>query len=174
MDEEMKTLIPVHRPGTREMLFFCLSGIIVSIPSTLFFSVFSSHLCFFLSIIYSETCTSGIFAPFIEEFFPHMRDVARDDLVFVDLVSAAAALWNHRRQARVNAFTYGQAASGGIAGDADLLRVDVAGCDQEIGGTHHVLKVESPGWRFDPSRGLWYRPRREHASEDTHSSGVHK
>jgi len=67
MEEEITTL-PVHRPGTREMLFFCLSGIIVSIPFTLFFSVFSNHLCFLLPVIYSEICTSGIFAPFIEEF----------------------------------------------------------------------------------------------------------
>ncbi len=68
MDEEMKTLIPVHRPGTREMLFFCLSGIIVSIPVTFFFSVFSNHLCFFLPLLYSQICTTTIFAPFIEEF----------------------------------------------------------------------------------------------------------
>ncbi len=68
MEEEIKTFIPMHRPGTREMLFFCLSGIIVSIPVTLFFSVFSSHLCFFLPLFYSEICTTTIFAPFIEEF----------------------------------------------------------------------------------------------------------
>jgi PrsW family intramembrane metalloprotease len=66
--EEKITTLQVHRPGTGEMLFFCLSGIIVSIPFTLFFGVFSSHLCFFLPLLYSEICTSGIFAPFIEEF----------------------------------------------------------------------------------------------------------
>jgi hypothetical protein len=68
MEEEIKTLIPVHRPGTREMLFFCLSGIIVSIPVTLSFSVFSSHLNFFLPVLYTEIGTSIIFPPFIEEF----------------------------------------------------------------------------------------------------------
>jgi len=68
MEEEIKTLIPVHRPGTREMLFFCLSGIIVSIPVTLYFSVFSSHLFLFLPVLYTAIGTSIIFPPFIEEF----------------------------------------------------------------------------------------------------------
>jgi hypothetical protein len=68
MDDEIKTLIPVHRPGTREMLFFCLSGMIVSIPVTLFFGAFSSHLYLFLPILYSEIIISIIFPPFIEEF----------------------------------------------------------------------------------------------------------
>ncbi len=68
MEEEIKILIPVHRPGTIEMLFFCLSGIIVSIPITLFFGLFSSHLYFFLPILYLQIGISTIFPPFIEEF----------------------------------------------------------------------------------------------------------
>lgn len=68
MEEETKILIPVHRPGMKEMLFFCLSGIIVSIPFTLFFGVFSNHLCLFLPVLYSGICSSTIFAPLIEEF----------------------------------------------------------------------------------------------------------
>jgi hypothetical protein len=68
MEGETKTLIPVHRPGTKEMLFFCLSGIIVSIPVTLFFGVFSNHLYFFLPALYTEMGMSTIFPPFIEEF----------------------------------------------------------------------------------------------------------
>jgi len=68
MEEKNKAIIPAHRPGIKEMLFFCFSGIIVSIPITVFFSTFSNHLCFFLPVLYSDICTSTIFAPFIEEF----------------------------------------------------------------------------------------------------------
>ncbi len=65
---ENKVIIPLHKPGLKEKLFFCLSGLIVSIPITLFVDFFSTHLCFFLPIFYSEICTSAIFVPFIEEF----------------------------------------------------------------------------------------------------------
>jgi hypothetical protein len=68
MVENDRAIIPLHRPGLKEKLFFVFSGIIVSIPLTLFVDAFSSHLCFFIPIIYSEICTSSIFIPFIEEF----------------------------------------------------------------------------------------------------------
>jgi hypothetical protein len=68
MGEETKTLIPVHRPGIREMLFFCLSGVIVSIPVTFFFGLFSNHLFFFLPALYMDIGLFTIFPPFIEEF----------------------------------------------------------------------------------------------------------
>jgi len=63
-----KIIIPLHKPGLKEKSFFLLSGIIVSIPITLFVNIFSSHLCFLLPVFYSEVCAVGIFAPFIEEF----------------------------------------------------------------------------------------------------------
>ncbi len=66
--EEDKVIIHLHKPGLKEKLFFCISGLIVSIPITLFVNVFSSHLCFLLPIFYSEVCTSAFFVPFIEEF----------------------------------------------------------------------------------------------------------
>ncbi len=68
MTEENKVIIPVHRPDLREKLFFALSGVIVSIPITLYFNVFSSHLCFILPLLSTEICTSALFAPIIEEF----------------------------------------------------------------------------------------------------------
>ncbi len=61
-------IIPFHRPGTKEKLFFLASGIIVSIPLTLFVSAFSDHFCFLLPVVYGEMCATTIFAPFIEEF----------------------------------------------------------------------------------------------------------
>lgn len=68
MTEDNKAVIPLHRPGLNEKLFFLLSGIIVSIPLTSFVNIFSSHLCILLPIVYAEVCGIAIFAPFIEEF----------------------------------------------------------------------------------------------------------
>jgi RsiW-degrading membrane proteinase PrsW (M82 family) len=61
-------IIPLHRPGSKEKLFFLSAGIIVSIPLTLFVDAFSSHLCFLLPVFYAEVCATAILAPFIEEF----------------------------------------------------------------------------------------------------------
>ena len=68
MVENNKVIIPIHKPGLKEKLFFCFSGIIVSIPITLYFNVFSSHACLFLPAIYSTFCSTALFTPFIEEF----------------------------------------------------------------------------------------------------------
>ncbi len=68
MTENNNITIHIHKPGLKEKLFFCLSGIIVSIPITLYFDVFSSHACFILPAIYSVFCSTALFTPFIEEF----------------------------------------------------------------------------------------------------------
>ncbi len=68
MAENDKVIIPIHKPGLREKLFFCLSGIIVSIPITLYANVFSSHACILLPPLYSALCSTALFTPFIEEF----------------------------------------------------------------------------------------------------------
>jgi len=68
MAEDNHIIIHLHKPGLREKLFFLFSGVIVSIPITLFVDAFSRHLCFMLPVIYSVVCTSSIFVPFIEEF----------------------------------------------------------------------------------------------------------
>ncbi|WP_179294020.1 PrsW family glutamic-type intramembrane protease [Candidatus Methanoperedens nitratireducens] len=61
-------IIPLHRPGSKEKLFFLSAGLIVSIPFTVFVNAFSSRLCFLLPVFYAEICATAIFAPFIEEF----------------------------------------------------------------------------------------------------------
>ncbi|VVB94995.1 Uncharacterised protein [uncultured archaeon] len=68
MAENNEVIIPIHKPGLKEKLFFCLSGIIVSIPITLYVNVFSSHACFLLPAFYSALCSTALFTPFIEEF----------------------------------------------------------------------------------------------------------
>lgn len=67
MAEDNHVIIHIHKPGFNEKLFFCISGIIVSIPITLYFGVFSSHACLLFPTL-SSLCTTVLFTPFIEEF----------------------------------------------------------------------------------------------------------
>ncbi|HOI72319.1 MAG TPA: PrsW family glutamic-type intramembrane protease [Methanobacterium sp.] len=70
MDQEKnhKIVITPHRLGMREKIFFLLSGIVVSIPITLFLSAVGQSFYDFLPLIYSEIITIVLLAPFIEEF----------------------------------------------------------------------------------------------------------
>ncbi len=61
-------VIRPHRPDIKEKLFFLISGIIVSVPITLFFGTFAERLCVVLPIFYATICAVVIFTPFIEEF----------------------------------------------------------------------------------------------------------
>lgn len=60
--------IPIHTPNTKELFFFFISGILISIPFTIFFSQFTEVLCIQLDFIYATICSTAIFAPIIEEF----------------------------------------------------------------------------------------------------------
>jgi RsiW-degrading membrane proteinase PrsW (M82 family) len=66
--EETKISVSVHRPDLQEMLFFLLSGIITSVPLTLFAGTFTDSLCISLPMIYAQVCSVAIFTPFVEEF----------------------------------------------------------------------------------------------------------
>lgn len=61
-------LTPIHRPELKEKIFFLVSGIIISVPLTLFIGSFTDSLCVILPIFYATLCTTSIFTPFIEEF----------------------------------------------------------------------------------------------------------
>jgi len=61
-------IIPLHRPNLTEKLFFFTSGIITSVPLTLFVGTFTDSLCVALPIFYATLCSVAIFTPFIEEF----------------------------------------------------------------------------------------------------------
>jgi RsiW-degrading membrane proteinase PrsW (M82 family) len=67
METEQKATIPLHKPDIREKLFFLISGLLVSVPFTLFFSNFSDSLCVAMPLFFAQVCSSVIFAPFIEE-----------------------------------------------------------------------------------------------------------
>ena len=68
METEQKAVIPVHKPDIKEKIFFFVSGILVSVPFTLFFSGFADAFCVTLPLFYGQVCSIVIFAPFIEEF----------------------------------------------------------------------------------------------------------
>lgn len=61
-------VIPLHKPRLKERLFFLLSGMIVSVPLTLFISQFSSVLIISLPSLYSTILAVAVLAPLIEEF----------------------------------------------------------------------------------------------------------
>lgn len=68
MKSEEKAVMPVHKPDVKEKIFFFISGLLVSVPFTLFFSQFTDSFCIVLPMFYAEVCSAVIFAPFIEEF----------------------------------------------------------------------------------------------------------
>ncbi len=67
METEQKSSISLHKPDIKEKIFFFLSGLLVSVPFTVFFSEFSSSLCLAMPLIFAQVCSLVIFAPFIEE-----------------------------------------------------------------------------------------------------------
>ncbi len=60
--------IKPHKLGWRERIFFLLSGIVVSIPITLFLEALDQSFYSFLPIFITTFLSVVIFAPFIEEF----------------------------------------------------------------------------------------------------------
>jgi RsiW-degrading membrane proteinase PrsW (M82 family) len=65
---EETIVIPLHKPDWKEQLFFFVSGLLVSVPFTLFFAQLSDSLCVMLPMLYAQICSVAIFTPFIEEF----------------------------------------------------------------------------------------------------------
>lgn len=67
-NQEHPLTITPHTPDFREQLFFFLSGIIISVPFTLFAGIFSRALCVIMAVFFAEICSVTIFTPLIEEF----------------------------------------------------------------------------------------------------------
>jgi RsiW-degrading membrane proteinase PrsW (M82 family) len=68
MATEQKAVVSVHKPDVKEKIFFLISGLLVSVPFTLFFSNYADSFCIVLPMFYAEVCSAVIVAPFIEEF----------------------------------------------------------------------------------------------------------
>jgi len=65
---ESDVVIPVHRPSLREMFFFLLSGMLSSIPLTLFVDQFATSVLGSFSVFYALFISAVLFTPFLEEF----------------------------------------------------------------------------------------------------------
>lgn len=61
-------IIKPHQIGWKEKTFFLISGIVVSIPITIFLGALSRGLYDFLPVLYTQIISIVIFAPLIEEF----------------------------------------------------------------------------------------------------------
>ncbi|UCF45475.1 MAG: PrsW family intramembrane metalloprotease [Candidatus Bathyarchaeota archaeon] len=67
METEQRVEISFHKPSIKEKIFFLVSGLIVSVPFTVFLSEFSDSLCVAMPLLFAEVCSLVVFAPFIEE-----------------------------------------------------------------------------------------------------------
>ena len=67
-NQKNSVTVVVHKPDLQEKLFFLLSGIITSIPLTLFVGTFTDSICIPLPMFYAEICSVAVFTPFVEEF----------------------------------------------------------------------------------------------------------
>ena len=88
METEQKTVLSVHKPNIKEKIFFLSSGLLVSVPFTLFFYEFSDSLCIALPMFFAQICSTVIFAPFIEEIakvFPLFYRHGETERSIVDL-----------------------------------------------------------------------------------------
>jgi len=68
METEQNAVVSVHKPSVKEKIFFFISGLLVSVPFTLFFSDFTDSLCNVLPMFFGQVCSIVLFSPFIEEF----------------------------------------------------------------------------------------------------------
>ena len=68
METEQNAVVSVHKPNLKEKIFFFISGLLVSVPFTLFFSDFTDSLCNVLPVFFGQVCSIVLFSPFIEEF----------------------------------------------------------------------------------------------------------
>lgn len=57
-----------YGPSSREKFFFFISGIMISVPFTLFIGSITDHLCIIMPLFYASVCSTAIFTPLIEEF----------------------------------------------------------------------------------------------------------
>ena len=67
-EQDNRIIIKPHKLGWRERSFFLISGIIVSIPVTLFLGALGQSFYSYLPVFYTQLISIVILAPFIEEF----------------------------------------------------------------------------------------------------------
>jgi hypothetical protein len=67
-DSKNHAIIHLHKPDTREYLFYFISGVIISIPFTVFYETYANQFCLLLPVFAAQLCSTAVFAAFIEEF----------------------------------------------------------------------------------------------------------
>jgi len=83
-----KAIVPLHKPASKEKFFFFISGIMSSIPLTLFINTFADYLLVALPRFYASLLSAVVFAPFIEEFskaFPLFYRHGETERTFITL-----------------------------------------------------------------------------------------
>jgi hypothetical protein len=68
VESTQHSIIHLHKPDMNEYLFYFLSGVIISIPFTVFYEAYTDQLCVMLPVFAAQVCSTVLFAPFIEEF----------------------------------------------------------------------------------------------------------
>ena len=63
-----KITISVHSPDANEKFFFFMSGVIISIPISLFFEAFGSSIATFTSQLLNALWAAAFVSPLVEEF----------------------------------------------------------------------------------------------------------
>jgi RsiW-degrading membrane proteinase PrsW (M82 family) len=66
--DDSRNSVSPHRLSLGEKLFFLISGVITSVPLTLFVGTFTDTLCIALPMGFASICSVAIFTPFVEEF----------------------------------------------------------------------------------------------------------
>jgi hypothetical protein len=65
---EQKIAIKVHKPDLKEKTFYLLSGLLISVPMTVFFSVFTNNLLTTVPPLRAQLCAAVLMGPAVEEF----------------------------------------------------------------------------------------------------------
>lgn len=68
VENNNQIIVKIHKPSIIEYLFFLLSGILISIPFTIFFEEFANLICITLPLFAAQVCSVAVLTPFIEEF----------------------------------------------------------------------------------------------------------
>jgi RsiW-degrading membrane proteinase PrsW (M82 family) len=63
-----QTILTLHKPDLREKIFFFISGIIISVPLTLFIDQFVESMSAVVPLFHATFFSTAIVAPFVEEF----------------------------------------------------------------------------------------------------------
>ena len=68
MQNDQKTVVPIHRPDLKEKLFFFASGLLVGVPFTVVFLQIVDVVYLAVPALLAQLGSVGVTTPFIEEF----------------------------------------------------------------------------------------------------------